>query len=195
MNQPDSEPSWSLRQHLLSTRVLLTLVFHLFCIGLAATGESVDIGWGLLCFLLGVGFVGAWAIVLAVAKTKEHPRRRLQFLAGEPLVALLVVFCSPTIAFPLAFPFSRPALDRALKTEEIPLGRDERRPVQKRIGLIYVTAIYRDRSGDVVLDLPGGWAEYPQLVWTAKEKPAPYRSWLMELCFGSHWYHRLNDYR
>jgi hypothetical protein len=193
MNQPGSESSWSLRQHLLSARVLLTLVFHLFYTGLAATGEIGDLGWGLLCYLLGIGFAGAWAIILAVATVKKHPRRLLQFLAAEPLVALLAASASLTVAFPLAFPLSRPALERALKTEEIPLGRDERRDVRKRIGLIYVTGIYREKSGDVVLCLPGNWDAHPQVVWTAKEKPNRYRFWLTEPFFGPHWYRRFDD--
>lgn len=146
-------------QHLRSPRVWVTALLLLYLLWLRATDRGDDLLELLLLMALGGGLALAWFVVALRAWLQPERRAALRALVLEGAAAIVfLAFCLSPLPFQLAFPLSRPALERFVQQPEPSGGR--------QVGLLRVLAVRRQRSdGHLALLIHSNMSYSHALVW------------------------------
>jgi hypothetical protein len=150
---------WNFLRQLRSPRVWVTVLYLLYLLWLRATDRWDDLLEVLLLLALGGGLVLAWFVVALRAWLQPERRAALRALVFEGVAAVaFLAFCVSPLPFQLAFPLSRPALERFVQQPEPSGGR--------QVGLLRVLAVRRQRSdGHLALLIHSNMSYSHALVW------------------------------
>lgn len=139
------------RIHVFTIRFGLTILFLLHTLWLSVTESGDDLLEVLFLLLFGVGLALAW-FVRTLEATVNPPRRHLLTALGIELIATFafLAFTFSEIPFLMAFPFSRPALERFAQETGLPQTPQQKYSGgHRQIGLLRVLAVRCDREGNL----------------------------------------------
>jgi hypothetical protein len=147
------------KHHLRLPRVLVTLLYLLYLLWLRATDRGDGLLEMLLLLALGGGLALAWFVVALRAWLSQKQWAVLRAFVLEGVVAVaFLAFCLSPLPFQLAFPLSRPALERFVQ-EPQPAG-------PRQVGLLRVLAVRRQHSdGHLALLIHSNLSYAHTLVW------------------------------
>jgi hypothetical protein len=171
----------------LTVRSALTALFLLYVLWLNATDRGDDFLTAFALLAVGLGLALAWAIQVLLALFKPQHRYRLCPLGIElAATGAFLAFCFSGLPFRLAFPLSRPALERFVKDTTWPSTPGQMQSTGRPVGLLRVLAIRREPEGNLALITHSNMSYTHVLVWCPQVKPPRFASG--EGNFGEHWY-------
>jgi len=177
----------SFRRHVLTVRFVLTALFLLYLLWLNATDRGDDLLEVLALLALGLGLALAWAVQTLLACLKPQRRYQLRPLCIElAATGAFLAFCFSGLPFRLAFPLSRPALERFVNETPWPERSGKAQAVRRQVGLLRVLAIRREPEGNLALLTHSNMSYAHFLVWCPRVRSARFASW--DCCLGEHWY-------
>lgn len=177
-------------RHCRSPRVLLTIAVWLYLFWEKITDGGDDLFEVLILAVLVIGLVLSWLIQLILAWCKPNRRyRRVPLLAESGVAIVLLMFLTSGLPFELAFPLSRPALERFVQTTPWSQNDTElfssRTSGPKYVGILRVLSVRRRKDGHLMIVTHSNMSYAHTLTWYPERKR---RSFTWENgFFGSQW--------
>ena len=176
------------RTHVFTVRFGLTVTLLQYLLWLRMTDRGDNLLEALFLMFFGIGLALAW-FVRTLEATVKPPRRHLLPALGVELIAtgVFLVFAQSEVPFLMAFPLSRPALERFVQEPGLPQTPQQKyNGAHRQVGLLRVIGVRRDKEGNIALCIHSNMSYAHYIVWCPNGRPARFDSYGPFL--DRHWY-------